>query len=169
MKRSALSLLVFTLSAVAQTSSQPTLDALLNEVRQLRLTLERSNSIAPRMQLLMQRAQIQDSKVTRLSRDLQDVRENLAHHTAEMATLKTEMDRLESQSLQEINPAKKTELADIQRHIKQEWDQRTAADQHLRERETELMSQLRIEQANLDMLQAKLDALDKALDSPSRN
>jgi hypothetical protein len=37
-----------------------------------------------------------------------------------------------------------------------------------REREAELASQLRLEQVNLDALEAKLDALEKTLEGPSQ-
>jgi len=152
--------------AAAQNASQQTLDALLNEVRQLRLAIERSNSIAPRMQLLMQRAQIQDAKVTRISRDLQDVRFNLAHVSSQMANGKAQLDQIEGKITQEQNPAKRAEFEEVRQHFKTEVEQVTAEDQQLRERESELTSQLRLEQGALDMLEAKLDALEKALEPP---
>jgi chromosome segregation ATPase len=163
MTRSFFALLLCAAPAAAQNT---TLDALLNEVRQLRLAIERSNTIGPRMQLLMQRAQIQDAKVTRLARDLQDVRSNLAHFTGEVSTARAALEQVESKITQEQNPALRTQLEEMRQHFKTQLDTQSAEEQQLRSREVELSSQLRLEQANLDALQTKLDALDKALDLP---
>src|SRR5580700_6027144 len=75
------------LSAPAQTANpdNPTLQALLSEVRQLRLTVEKSVSIGPRMQLILQRAQSQDAKVARISERLDEVRRQVAGERARQA------------------------------------------------------------------------------------
>jgi hypothetical protein len=63
--------LAVTAPAAAQTNSDnATIQSLLAEVRQLRLAVERSLSLTPRMQLLLQRAQVQEQKVARISQQL---------------------------------------------------------------------------------------------------
>jgi hypothetical protein len=63
-------------SAPAQTTSadNATLQKLLDEVRQLRLTMEKSVTVGPRMQLILQRTQLQDARVARISQQLDEVR-----------------------------------------------------------------------------------------------
>jgi uncharacterized coiled-coil DUF342 family protein len=70
--------------APAQTTNpdNATMQALLSEVRQLRLTLEKSVSVGPRMQLILQQAQMQDAKMARISQQLDEVRKQIAAETA---------------------------------------------------------------------------------------
>ena len=56
------------------TTDKATIQALLVEVRQLRLAMERSSSLVPRIQLAAQRLQAQQDRVDRLSRELRDFR-----------------------------------------------------------------------------------------------
>src|SRR6266446_7647209 len=58
-----------------------TLQALLTEVRQLRFALERSTSVVPRIQLAFQRLQLQQARVDRLSKQLEDSRTHTAATT----------------------------------------------------------------------------------------
>src|SRR5579872_1063534 len=55
-----------------------TIQALLVEVRQLRLALEHSAYIAPRMQVAFARVQSQQERVDRLSKELRDHRTRMA-------------------------------------------------------------------------------------------
>ena len=64
-----------TLAPAQQTRS--TTERLLDEVRQLRLALERQVSVGARVQLITGRAAMQDGRVSRLSQQLDDVRGEL--------------------------------------------------------------------------------------------
>src|SRR6266436_6451363 len=55
-----------------------TIQALLTEVRQLRFALERSTSVVPRIQLAFQRFQLQQDRVDRLSKQLQESHQRTA-------------------------------------------------------------------------------------------
>src|SRR5207245_10870136 len=68
----------------AQTSDSA-IQALLDEVRQLRLAVERSAVMAPKIQMTLQRMQLQQDSVSRASRQLEDLREQLAKSAAEEA------------------------------------------------------------------------------------
>jgi len=150
--------------AIAQTASPQTLDALLAEVRQLRLAIERGNTIVPRVQLLLQRVQMQDAKVSRISRDLQDVRSNIADRATEMPRLRAAQEQLDNRIRQEQNTVERTRLEEDQRNLKAELEQRAAREQQFLAHESELASRLLVEQASLDALQSKLDALEKSLE-----
>src|SRR5713101_3329534 len=65
--------------AQAPASDVQTLQALLTEVHQLRIALERSTQIAPRIQIAVERLKLQQEQVARVSRQLQDLRHELDH------------------------------------------------------------------------------------------
>jgi len=145
-------------------SQNATLDALLNEVRQLRLAIENSNSIVPRLQLLMQRVQIQDAKVTRISRELQDVRNRLADHMTQTTRIRSGIQELEGRVSSAATPAEKKEPEVQLRQLKLEAETFAATEQQIRQRENELTSQFRLEESTLEGYQSKLDALEKSLE-----
>ena len=70
----------------AQTSDSA-IQALLDEVRQLRLAVERSAVMAPKIQMTLQRMQLQQDSVSRASRQLEDLHGLLAKSAAEEADL----------------------------------------------------------------------------------
>ncbi len=151
--------------ARAQSDASPTLTALLQEVRQLRLAIERTATLGPRMQLLLQRVQLQDGKVSRLSRDLQDTRTNITQAIGETTRMKEEISTFEERVHQEQNPVQRSDMEDRLRHAKTGFEERQALEQQLRARESELASQLRLEQATLDEFQARLEKFEKSLES----
>jgi hypothetical protein len=62
--------IVSSAQAQTQASATPRLEALLKEVHQLRLVLERSAQIAPRIQIAVERLKLQQEKVGRTARQL---------------------------------------------------------------------------------------------------
>ncbi len=155
-------------AASAQTDASHTLDALLAEVRQLRVAVERSISIGPRIQLLLQRAQIQQTAVTRLSRDLDDIRSQIANASNEASVSEKLLADYSERMRQEQNPAQKQGLEDRLRGFKLNNEAAKAREQQLQVRASEVATQLQAEQSKLDALEARLDALDKQLDAPPR-
>src|SRR5438046_2073425 len=77
----------------AQTSDSA-IQALLDEVRQLRLVVERSAVLAPKIQMTLQRIQLQQDSVSRASRQL-DLRGQLAKSAAEEADVAFHIKNLE--------------------------------------------------------------------------
>src|SRR6266567_8536430 len=78
-----------------------TIQALLTEVRQLRFALERSTSVVPRMQLAFQRFQLQQDRVDRLSKQLQDSHRQTADTGVGKARLVASVQQLEVRISQE--------------------------------------------------------------------
>lgn len=58
------------------------MQALLSEVRQLRWSVETTLSLGPRMQLLLAAGAVHEQKVSRLSKQLDEVRRQIAAETA---------------------------------------------------------------------------------------
>jgi hypothetical protein len=66
----------------AVATDEATIQALLVEVRQLRISLERSTSLVPRIQLATQRFQLQQDRVDRLTKELRDFRATMGSNGA---------------------------------------------------------------------------------------
>src|SRR5260370_37993872 len=103
---------VLALPAAAQTTSPDTaaLQALLSEVRQLRLALERSASIGPKMQLTLQRVQMQEQKLHRVSLELNAVRKEINGLAGPSKRAGAQIPILEQALVSESNPAQRKEL-----------------------------------------------------------
>src|SRR2546425_3411941 len=89
--------LAFTLAARgigASPQTPPATDvvaALLTEVHELRLAMERSATVAPRVQLTLARLNIQEQRTVVLSRDLDQIRQQQASANLETKKLSGEL------------------------------------------------------------------------------
>src|SRR5689334_9864713 len=111
---------VFGATAAAQTTSTDaaTIQALLAEVRQLRLALERSALLAPRMQLTMQRVQSQEQKVARISAQLESVRRQIADQGTAPVRAAEEMALLDQRISAELDAGRRKQLEDHRAELK---------------------------------------------------
>jgi hypothetical protein len=91
-------------------TSESTIQALLAEVRQLRLALERSAVVAPKVTL--QRIQLRQDQVSRLSRQLDDFRDQQARAALELANLAARLKEGEAQSLQRTHSTRREAMED---------------------------------------------------------
>jgi chromosome segregation ATPase len=155
-------------SAPAQTTSadNATLQKLLDEVRQLRLTMEKSVTVGPRMQLILQRTQLQDARVARISQQLDEVRKQIAAETAQQTDATEKLAKIEQDISTETDAGRRAQLEDVHAHFKMVAAK--GPDQQLRAREGELANSLQAEQATLNDLNGKLDALERQLEAPPR-
>lgn len=155
-------------SAAAQTTSpdHATLQALLDEVRQLRMTLEKSVTLGPRMQLLLQRTQLQDARVARISQQLDEVRKQIAVETGRQSEVNERLAKVEQDISTETDAGRRAQLEDVRAQFKMAVAH--GPDQQLRARENELANALEGEQATLNDLNGRLDALERQLETPPR-
>jgi hypothetical protein len=153
----------------AQTSDS-TMQALLAEVRQLRLALERSAVVAPRIQVTLQRMQLQQDSVSRASRQLEDLRDQLAKSAAVEADMAVHIKDVEARSAQEQDSARRKAMEDevkqFKSRLEQKTDQQTMNDAQQRARESELVGRLQTEQAKLNELNDRLNTLERMLEPP---
>jgi hypothetical protein len=165
-----LAALLFTISvlpaAQAQTSSEATIQALLAEVRQLRLALERSAVMAPKIQVTLQRMQIQQDSVSRASRELEDLRAHLSKSAAEDASLSARIKDAELSAAREQDPGRRRESEADANAMKSLIEQQRIRDSQLRARESEMAGRLQTEQAKLDELNNRLNTLEQMLEAP---
>jgi len=154
------------LGASAQTpppSDSSVIQTLLSEVHQLRLAIERTNSIGPRIQLAVERARTQQQVVLRLSDQLDNARRDLESRQAGEARIAERIRSLESEVNQTTDTAKRTSLDRDLRAFKSEVEQMQRSVEAQRAREADLSSRLRSEQATLDGLNDRLNQIERSL------
>lgn len=150
----------------AQNSSEAMMQALLNEVRQLRLALEKSTTLTPRIQMTLQRMQLQQDSVSRASRELEEIRGHLTRSAGEEASISAQLRDVEAGASREQDGERRKTMENQTREMKTILEQRRIEDSQLRGRESETAGRLRTEQAKLDELNERLNSLERLLDAP---
>jgi hypothetical protein len=154
-------LLVLALGTSQVAREEPSRDpipALLTEVRQLRIAMERSATMTPRIQLLTSRMSLQDERVSRMSRQAEGL---LAVQGRELAM---RAKQLEEALAAETDPQRRSELEEVQRSVKAETELQAERRQLTRAREAEAASALATEQARWTELSERLDELESLLE-----
>jgi chromosome segregation ATPase len=140
-------------------NGQP-MQALVNEVRQLRLAIERSNLSAYQAQVTLERIRWQQPRVDRLNEKLEEVRAEIARLRSRLASAPEDLKSLENKLRKETDPGKRHQLEqDLQMTERlpedlAQWEQQ----------ESRLLAQLQTEQARLIELNERLDAAQKELE-----
>jgi hypothetical protein len=158
--------------AYGQQQSDATLQTLLNEVRQLRLALERSAVVAPKIQVTLQRMQLQQEQVTRLSRQLEDVRNQLAHSGAEAVDIGAQLKVDETRLASEQDATRRKQIEEETRMLKLRLEQvserQSMQATQQQARESELAGRLQTEHNKLNELNDRLTGLERMLDGPPK-
>jgi hypothetical protein len=148
----------------AQTPASPDdqrlIKALLDEVRLLRQAFQRLNLNAYRSQILVERIRAQNDKVARLTRSVEEARDELAETLTSANQLNERVKSTESTIEHEPNAKQR---AQMEAELKYMLDMHKQREQRLREREQRLSEQLRLEQAKLDDFEGRLDALEREI------
>src|SRR5258708_2673235 len=155
------------LAASAQTPPAPSdssvIQSLLSEVHQLRLAIERTNSIGPRIQLAVERVRLQQQVVSRLSDQLDGVRRDLDSRQAAETRSVEQIRNAESEINQTSDPNKRKNLEGELKDFRPMMEQMQKTTQLLQAREADLSSRLRSEQATLDGLNDRLTQIERSL------
>ncbi len=157
-------------AAFAQTdpTDSDTLKALLTEVRLLRHDLQTTTVAAQRAQILVYRAQAQESVVRRVQERVDDTRSKLAQTRFEEKRLSAAVKQNEDLLSNNDNPTTRKELEQTMASIKAGLERQANIEQETQAKLVESEEQLRLEQAKLDGLQDQLDRLEKLLESYER-
>jgi chromosome segregation ATPase len=159
-------LLVSTAYAQTNPNDPDTLKALLTEVRQLRQDLRTTTVAAQRAQILVYRAQAQESVVRRMQERVDDTRSKLSQIQSEQRSRASSIKQVEEKRSQsETTTAEQKELEGFLAQIKQRFDADANKEQEAQAKLIESEEQLRLEQAKLGGLQEQLDRLEKTLES----
>ena len=157
----------FTASA-ARADNQATLDALLTEVRELRLAVQRAAAVGPRLQLAMRRLDWQEQRVVRVSDQLANLRNRMRDLTGRQAEMTAALKHAEAEMANAEKPDDRKRLEDHLRRLKAELDLIPSQEAQLRAEEAEVAAQVRTEQAKADELAARIEGLERALTPPAQ-
>ena len=149
--------------AQAQQSDASTIQTLIQEVRQLRIAIERSSTLGPRLQFTLARYQSQQDRVERLERDLRTLRAQLATESNRKEHIAGAIARLDEQARQTQDPASRKQLEFDAAGMRRELDAQSQRDQQGQIQEGEISGQLKTEQAKLAELFNQLEQLDRKM------
>ena len=154
----------------AQGDNEQAMQALVNEVRQLRLAIQRSNLSAHHSQVVIERMRSQQQTVDRVADRLRWAREEASRFRMYMPIQQAEIqNRLKviEADLSETLDAKTRRAKEGELEItKQRLGMMGQEETRVRENESQLAAQLQIEQAKLAELNDQLDALQRELEMP---
>ncbi len=158
--------LVLASTAFAQTNpaDSDTLKALLTEVRQLRQDLRTTTVAAQRAQILVYRAQAQESVVRRMQERVDDTRSKLGQIQSDQKRLTAAVKQSEDLLGHTDNPPTRKELEQAITQFKSRLEIQASTEQETQLKLIESEEQLRLEQAKLGGLQDQLDRLEKLLE-----
>ncbi len=143
-----------------------TIQALLQEVHELRLALERSTMIGPRVEIAVQRMRLQQEQVARTTAQLYDIRREIDQVQGEVNKSAAQVDGLNKEAQETTDQPRRQSIENILKEIKMDSDQKQRSLESLRTRESELSGRLQTEQASLDELRTRLDRLEQSLEPP---
>ena len=162
---------LFTTAALAQTaqtappSDTPALQALLNEVHQLRADIQNVAVTMQRVQIVLYRLQSQTALVTRAATQSDGARAQLGYNQSEKKNLAFRIQQMEETIRNSQNPTERKNMEDALPQMKAQLERVTVEEQRLQSHQIDVDTQYRAEQAKLTDLQDQLDRLDKVLDS----
>lgn len=142
-----------------------TVEALLEEVRLLRETLQRVTLNTYRGQIIFERLRAQNERVTRLGRTLEDTRDELADLGANLKRLGERAEALEGQAEREVDQKQRAQLEAEQRELEYALEQFRQRHDRLQAREAQLTAELQAEQARLSDMEGRLEALEREIEN----
>jgi len=158
-------IIALTVPALAQTGATDTLSALLVEVRQLRIAMERAATTTPQVQLLGTRLSVQSERLARAERDHDGTKRELEDVSGALAQMARRMEEIDNAAAQETNPERQRGLAMDQADLKSQSAELTARQLRLRARWSELATALGSEQLLWTELNRRLDEVERAINA----
>jgi predicted nucleic acid-binding Zn-ribbon protein len=150
-------------AASPQPPSSDMTTALLAEVHALRLAMEQSATIAPRVQLTLARLNIEEQRTLRLSTQLDQIRQEQATAALDTKKLADELNDLQK-ALQTVSDESTRRQYQFEAtDVKRRQVQQASIEDRLRARENEAAQLLGAEQSRWIDLNAKLDELERLL------
>ena len=136
---------------------------LLTEVHELRLAMERSATVTPRVQLTLARLNIQEQRTVALSRQLDQVRQEQANGLLETKKLSSELEDVQKALQTSLDASQRRGYEFEEQGLKRKLSQQAAIEDRLRGREAEAVQLLSAEQSRWIDLNSKLDELERLL------
>ena len=166
----AMILLIFPAAGYGQAASNDSgaLRELLTEVRELRRDLHATAGAMERAQILIHRVDAQQQAVARAFQRVETARANLAQIQKRRASLETNLKRLNDARSDNEDANQKRANEETIEYLKGEIESEAGPEGDAQAKVNELEDQVRLEQAKLNDLEARLDTLDRELEAAGR-
>jgi chromosome segregation ATPase len=142
------------------------LRTLLDEVRQLRLALQRSNALNHRVQITLERLRLQQGRVDSLTRSLENLRTRISDLKNARPQMEEQIKHAEEVMSRATEQNRREEIEHQLKEMKTRLASWSREEEQLREREASLSSELQIEQNKLNELHGQLENMLRQLDGP---
>jgi chromosome segregation ATPase len=153
-------------SARAEQPGMPSNDvlrALLQEVHGLRLAMEHSAAVAPRIQLTLARLNIEEQRITQLAAQFDRARQELTNLGVGLRRFADDLEEREKQLQTTADEKARTKLESDIRELKAQLKAFTASEQAARTRENDAAQALTTEQNRWTELNTRLDELERQI------
>jgi hypothetical protein len=150
----------------ADKSQDATIQALLREVHLLRVALEQSNQIAPRIQIALAQIQLQEERVRNATRQLQDARDKVSDVQTKKSENADRIKQFEALQAQTVDPNARKQMEFDLTEMKSAIDRLTAREQQYRAKEAEANALLLTEQDRWNEANDLLKSIERALAQP---
>jgi hypothetical protein len=136
--------------------------ALISEIQQLRMAIERSTLLNARTQLAVSQLQLQETAVARITQQLNDIRMSAPSIAHRKAQAEAEIKRIEG-----LTPGKPEyeQAKDVVPHLKLELEEFAITEQQRSAREGELAAQLQAAQNQIADSRSRIAEMERALDA----
>ena len=149
-----------------QDEDRQVLRSLLDEVRQLRLALQRADVVSRRIHVTVERVRLRQARVDSIGRALEGARSRLADLRAARPQIEEQVKSAEESAENTADPARRAGLEQEVKWMKGRLAVWAREEEQLRAREAELMSELQVEQARLGELHDRLEDMARELEAP---
>jgi hypothetical protein len=160
-----LGFLLVTPSAFGQTSpsDSQTLQALLLEVQQLHKDLQTNAATTLRTQILFFRIQTQQTAVTDASRRVDEIRSKVVETLTERKKDEAQSKQIQDALEKEENSTERKNFEGMVRYYRNRLQELSEQEQQQQAKQIEAEDRLRLEQAKLDTLMARLEEIERTL------
>jgi len=155
----------WTQAQTKQPDDDQTIQSLLNEVRLLRKTLQQTGLNAHRSQIIIERMRAHADQVVRLTRSLEEVRNDVEKVEATIPRFLEQAKLMEGQIERETDAHKRALLDFEVKERKRAVERYKTGLERQREREQQVSMQLAAEQAKLAELENRLDVLEREIEN----
>jgi chromosome segregation ATPase len=142
------------------------LRALLDEMRQLRMALQRSNAVNHRLQITVERLRLQQGRVDSVTRSLENMRSRITDLKTNRPQMEEQIKYAEELMVRATEQNRREEIEYQLKEMKARLASWARDEEQLRERETALVSELQIEQSKLNELNGQLENMIRQLAVP---
>jgi hypothetical protein len=137
------------------------MDELLVEVRAIRADLDRAASVSLRGQLLGMRLQLQEQRITALSRQLNDVQDRMRANQQAKVAMSSSLAMFNRQR-EEASPEERKQMEVIFGPLKQQLAGFDQTDADLKQQESALLGQLQEEQNRWTTFNGQIEELERS-------